>query len=133
MAPSGLIMLPLLPRIGATDTLFYASRGIYVLVILAGLDLEPKYKTTRNAARCNNRDDSANLSFTLKVSVFSEAYLEPSRTSIMKRFSEIAESRTLSGLTQILATESPLKLMKNAFYFILKSNSHLPKKFVLFA
>ena len=51
----------------------------------------------------------------------------------MKLFSEIAESRTLSGLRQILATESPLKLMKNAFYLILKSNSHLSKKFVLFA
>ena len=27
----------------------------------------------------------------------------------------------LSGLTQFLATESPLKMMKNAFYFILKA------------
>ena len=28
---------------------------------------------------------------------------------------------TLSGLRQFLATESPLKLMKNAFYFTLKA------------
>ena len=28
---------------------------------------------------------------------------------------------SLSGLMQFLATESPLKMMKNAFYFILKS------------
>ena len=27
----------------------------------------------------------------------------------------------LSGLTQVLATESPLKMVKNAFYFILKA------------
>ena len=34
--------------------------------------------STANAVRCNNCDDLANLSFILKVSVFSEAYLEPS-------------------------------------------------------
>ena len=28
---------------------------------------------------------------------------------------------TLSGLRQLLATESPLKMMKSAFYFTLKS------------
>ena len=28
---------------------------------------------------------------------------------------------TLSGLRQLLATESPLKMMKNAFYFISKA------------
>ena len=37
-----------------------------------------KPKLARNAARCNNRDNFANLTFILKVSVFSEAYLEPS-------------------------------------------------------
>ena len=31
----------------------------------------------------------------------------------------------LSGLRQFLATESPLKMMKNAFYFILKALSVL--------
>ena len=30
---------------------------------------------TRNATCCNNRDDLFHLSFTLKVSVFSEAYI----------------------------------------------------------
>ena len=49
------------------------------------------FLSTRNAARCNNRDDLANLSFILKV--FSEAYLESSRTSMMKLFVKIAESR----------------------------------------
>ena len=29
--------------------------------------------------------------------------------------------RSLSGLRQLLATESPLKMMKNAFYFTLKA------------
>ena len=48
---------------------------------------------TRNAARCNNRDDFANLSFILIVSVFSEAYLEPNQTSMMKLFAKIAENR----------------------------------------
>ena len=48
---------------------------------------------TRNAARCNNRDDVANHRFIPQVSVFSEAYLEPSRTSLMNLFAKIAESR----------------------------------------
>ena len=30
---------------------------------------------TRNATRCNNRDDLLHLSFTLKVSIFSEAHI----------------------------------------------------------
>ena len=50
---------------------------------------------TRNAARCNNGDDLANLGFFLKVSILSEAYLEPSRTSMIKVFAKIAESREL--------------------------------------
>ena len=47
---------------------------------------------TRNAARCNNPNDLANHSFILKVSVFSEAYLEPCQTSLMKLFAKIGES-----------------------------------------
>ena len=31
-------------------------------------------KLTRNAMRCNNRDDLLHLSFTLKISILSEAY-----------------------------------------------------------
>ena len=30
---------------------------------------------TRNAMRCNNRDDLLHLSFTVKISIFSEAYI----------------------------------------------------------
>ena len=30
---------------------------------------------TRNAMRCNNRDDLLHLSFTLKFSIFSKAYI----------------------------------------------------------
>ena len=37
-------------------------------------------------------DDLVSLSFILKVPVLSEAYLEPSRTSMMKLFVKIAES-----------------------------------------
>ena len=51
-----------------------------------------KKQETRNATRCNNRDDLANFSFILKVSMFSEVYLEPSRTSMMKLLAKIAES-----------------------------------------
>ena len=38
---------------------------------------------TRDATRCNNRDDLLLLSFTLKISIFSEA-LYSSRTSMIK-------------------------------------------------
>ena len=48
---------------------------------------------TRNAARYNNRSDLVNYSFILKVSVFSEAYLEPSGPSLINLFVKIAESR----------------------------------------
>ena len=56
------------------------------------LNLNLIEKITRNAARCNNRDDLANLGFILKVSVFSEAYLEPSRPSMMKLCATIPKS-----------------------------------------
>ena len=45
---------------------------------------------TRNAVCSNNRDELTNVSFTLKVSVFSEGYTEPSQTSIMKLPAKIA-------------------------------------------
>ena len=34
-----------------------------------------KVKSTSNVMRCNNRDDLHQLSFTLKISIFSEAYI----------------------------------------------------------
>ena len=85
---------------------------------------------TRNAAHFNNRDDLVNLSFILKVLVFSEVYLEPSRTSMMKLFANIAESCSLflqkcsvidarlsskydSGFTNTLSTSRFFKV----FYF----------------
>ena len=39
---------------------------------------------TTNATCCNSRDDFLHLSFILKISIFSETYLEPSRTSVME-------------------------------------------------
>ena len=36
-----------------------------------------------NTMRCSNRDDLLQLSFTLKILIFSEAY-KPSRTSMME-------------------------------------------------
>ena len=41
---------------------------------------------TRNATRCKNRDDLLKFSFILKISIFSEVYLEPSRTYAVKLF-----------------------------------------------
>ena len=55
----------------------------------------PSVTQTRNATRCNSHDDLANHSFILKVSVFSDVYVEPSRTSLIKLLAEIAESRSL--------------------------------------
>ena len=40
---------------------------------------------------------------------------------ILKYFSSGKISFLLSGLRQVLATESPLKVMKNAFYFTSKA------------
>ena len=40
--------------------------------------------------------------------------------ALSKIYDETFKS-ALPGLTQIMATESPLKMMKNAFYFILKA------------
>ena len=40
--------------------------------------------------------------------------------TLSKIYDETFKS-ALPGLTQIMATESPLKMMKNAFYFILKA------------
>ena len=39
---------------------------------------------TRKATRCNNRDDLLYLSFNFKISIFSEAYIQPGRTSVME-------------------------------------------------
>ena len=40
---------------------------------------------TRNAMPCNNRDELLNLSFILKIPIFSEVYL-PSQTNMVQRF-----------------------------------------------
>ena len=37
--------------------------------------LKLKRNLTRNATRCDNRDDLLHLSFTLKILIFSEAYI----------------------------------------------------------
>ena len=45
-----------------------------------------KQTQTRNTKSCNNSDDLPNLSFILKISIFSDTCLEPSRISMMKLF-----------------------------------------------
>ena len=41
---------------------------------------------TRNAMRCNNHNDLLHLGFVLKIWLFSEASLKPSRSSMMAIF-----------------------------------------------
>ena len=41
---------------------------------------------TSNATYCNNHDDLLHLSFIWKISLFSDAYLEPSQASMMEPF-----------------------------------------------
>ena len=56
-------------------------------------NLLPEYKTntiTRSAACCNNRDDLLNLNLILKIAIFSEVYLEPSRHIWRNFFAKIA-------------------------------------------
>ena len=42
------------------------------------------------------------------------------RISVEEEKDEINIKGSLSGLRQFLATEAPLKIMKNVFYFVLK-------------
>ena len=46
--------------------------------------------------------------------------LLPMKHNINKYFQVVARKVALSGLRQFLATENPLKLVENAFYFIFK-------------
>ena len=41
-------------------------------------------RKTKNTTRCNNHDDLLNLDFTLKIPIFSEACIQPIRTSMME-------------------------------------------------
>ena len=47
----------------------------YCLPISLSLKMNQETKKTRNATRCNNRDDLVHLSFILKIPIFSEAYI----------------------------------------------------------
>ena len=49
---------------------------------------ETKPTNSRNATNCNNHNDLHHLSFALKISLFSEVYLEPRSTSLMQDFCE---------------------------------------------
>ena len=46
---------------------------------------------------------------------------DPQETVDLVAFTEEIVKGALSGLRQFLATESPLKIMKNDFFFILKA------------
>ena len=77
-----------------TIGIWYA-RANQLIIIMILKPFKEEAITTWSDARCNNRNDLANLSFILKVSAFSEAYSERSRASMMKLFVKIAESREL--------------------------------------
>ena len=55
-------------------------------------DLPPSHRVrqrmTRKAMHCNNHDNLLHLSFVLKISLFSETSIEPSRGSMMGFFCE---------------------------------------------
>ena len=55
----------------------------------------PPKKNTLSVVIITVHDDLAKLSFVLKVPIFAKAYLDPSRTSMMKAFAKIGESREL--------------------------------------
>ena len=46
-------------------------------------------KSIRNTTRCNNHNDLLHLSFVLKIALFSDASLEPSRVSMTEFFTKI--------------------------------------------
>ena len=56
---------------------------------------------SKQETHCNNREDLVNLSFTLNVSVFSEAYLEPIRTSMMNLLRKYFCKKALIIYTQL--------------------------------
>ena len=51
---------------------------------MGNLEALIQIRTTKNATRCNNRDDLLYVSFTLKISIFSEVNIQTSRTSMME-------------------------------------------------
>ena len=55
-----------------------------MIVFSVKYELQLSETQQENAMRCNNRDDLLELSFTLEISIFSEAYIYSSRTSMME-------------------------------------------------
>ena len=62
------------------------------------------------------RDSRYNIAQKMKFSV-----KDPQETVDLVAFTEEIVKGALSGLRQFLATENPLKIMKNDFFFILKA------------
>ena len=64
-----------------TNVILYNYIIIYKYYIIISTNELPEIQIgdfsikTRNAMRCNNRNDLIHLSFTLKISIFSEAYI----------------------------------------------------------
>ena len=77
---------------------------------------------TRNATRCNKCHDLLHLSFTLKISVFLEAYIKPSRTSVMElllRKQQAVKYIHKKASSQLLAwvLNKPLLSEEEFYYF----------------
>ena len=73
-----------------------------------------------NQVYVSNKPQKVLMKETIAKKLFITEYSEPCQTSRMERFAKIIKG-ALSGLRKILATESRLKTMKNAFYFTLKA------------
>ena len=65
-------------------SVFWAIPRSHSLHIIPLIVKVAKANLTRNATRRNNRDDFLDLSFTIKISIFTEAYIKTIKASIMK-------------------------------------------------
>ena len=81
---SSFIMLELKHDQNISSSICFSNICNYYLIKLIKFITLIKLMATRNATRCNNRDDLLHLSFPLKILIFSEAYIKPSRTSMME-------------------------------------------------
>ena len=82
---------------------------------------------TRNATCCNNGDDLSNLCFILKISIFPEGYVEPSRISLKSSIidhrldSKYASAFTLTLFNSFVSLNCFTSFKFTSFHFILQS------------
>ena len=79
-------------------------RKINQLSVVSVIDLCFYQSKTRNATCCNNHDGFLHLRFVFKILILSEAYLEPSRTSMMDFFAKAVSGLLFSQKSSIIDT-----------------------------